>query len=87
MSGLRKKYYLNLSPVLAFNLIPLLQSAVSLENFSRLNTAHITMIPKKGGADQVKDFRPISLVHSFAKNGYKDPCQQVGTKTEWHGFP
>ena len=25
------------------------------------------MIPKKDGAEQVKDFRPISLVHSFAK--------------------
>ena len=25
------------------------------------------MIPKVEGADQVKDFRPISLVHSFAK--------------------
>jgi hypothetical protein len=27
----------------------------------------ITLIPKKDNADQVKDFRPISLVHSFAK--------------------
>lgn len=36
-------------------------------NFSKLNTAYITMIPKHEGADQVKDFRPISLVHSFAK--------------------
>jgi hypothetical protein len=34
--------------------------------FDRLNTAYITLIPKEG-ADQVKDFRPISLVHSFAK--------------------
>ena len=25
------------------------------------------MVPKKEGAEQVKDFRPISLVHSFAK--------------------
>jgi hypothetical protein len=36
-------------------------------NFYKLNTAFITMIPKKDGAEQVKDFRPISLVHSFAK--------------------
>jgi hypothetical protein len=35
-------------------------------NLNRLSTAYITMIPKEG-ADQVKDFRPISLVHSFAK--------------------
>jgi hypothetical protein len=36
-------------------------------NFHVLNTAYITLIPKFEGADQVKDFRPISLVHSFAK--------------------
>jgi hypothetical protein len=36
-------------------------------NFSKLNTAYITMTPKHEGADQVKDFRSISLVHSFAK--------------------
>jgi hypothetical protein len=27
----------------------------------------ITLIPKVEGTDQVNDFRPISLVHSFAK--------------------
>jgi hypothetical protein len=36
-------------------------------NFHVLNTAFITLFPKKEVADQVKDFRPISLVHSFAK--------------------
>jgi hypothetical protein len=36
-------------------------------NFWKLNTAFITMVPKKDGAEQVKDFRPISLVHSIAK--------------------
>jgi hypothetical protein len=36
-------------------------------NFEVLNSAFITLIPKKIGAVQVKDFRPISLVHSFAK--------------------
>jgi hypothetical protein len=36
-------------------------------NFHVLNTAYITLIPKFEGVDQVKDFRPISLVHSFAK--------------------
>jgi hypothetical protein len=37
------------------------------DNFHKLNYAFITLIPKKDGADQVKDFRPISIVHSFAK--------------------
>lgn len=32
-----------------------------------LNSANITLIPKKIEADQGKDFRSISLIHSFAK--------------------
>jgi hypothetical protein len=36
-------------------------------NFETLILAYITLLPKKEGAEQPKDFRPISLVHSFAK--------------------
>jgi hypothetical protein len=36
-------------------------------NFRLLNTAYITLIPKSEGANQAKDFRPISLIHSFTK--------------------
>jgi hypothetical protein len=36
-------------------------------NFDKLNSAYIALIPKVVGAEQVKDFRPISLVHRFAK--------------------
>jgi hypothetical protein len=32
-----------------------------------LNSAYITLLPKKEGAQHVKDLRPISLIHSFAK--------------------
>jgi hypothetical protein len=35
--------------------------------FEVLNTAYITLLPKKVDAEQSKDFRPISLVHSFTK--------------------
>jgi hypothetical protein len=35
--------------------------------FSVLNIAYITLLPKKDDAEHPKDFRPISLVHSFAK--------------------
>jgi exonuclease III len=32
-----------------------------------LSTAYITLLPKKEEAEEPKDFKPISLVHSFAK--------------------
>jgi mannosylglycoprotein endo-beta-mannosidase len=35
--------------------------------FDRLNVALIMLLPKKEGAVDLKDFRPISLVHSFAR--------------------
>jgi hypothetical protein len=35
--------------------------------FRLLNTAFITLLPKKMDAVEVKDFRLISLIHSFAK--------------------
>jgi hypothetical protein len=36
-------------------------------NFRFLNTAFITLLPKHNDALVAKDFRPISLIHSFAK--------------------
>jgi len=36
-------------------------------NFGVLNSAYITLIPKKEDATNIKEYRPISLVHSFAK--------------------
>ncbi|WVZ94677.1 hypothetical protein U9M48_040542 [Paspalum notatum var. saurae] len=38
-----------------------------VSKFKLLNSAFITLLPKKVDALQVKDFRPISLIHSFAK--------------------
>jgi mannosylglycoprotein endo-beta-mannosidase len=32
-----------------------------------LNTANIVLLPKKDGAEEITDFRPISLIHGFAK--------------------
>uniref|UniRef100_A0A453F5J4 Uncharacterized protein n=1 Tax=Aegilops tauschii subsp. strangulata TaxID=200361 RepID=A0A453F5J4_AEGTS len=36
-------------------------------NLTQLNTALVSLIPKKDGADKISDFRPISLIHSMAK--------------------
>ena len=36
-------------------------------NLAILNTPNVMLIPKKDGAYSVSDFRPISLIHSFAK--------------------
>lgn len=35
--------------------------------FAKLNRALITLLPKKSDAQEVGDFRPISLMHSFPK--------------------
>ena len=37
------------------------------QHFHAINGAYITLIPKREGAVDLRDFRPISLVHSFAK--------------------
>uniref|UniRef100_J3NC32 Reverse transcriptase domain-containing protein n=1 Tax=Oryza brachyantha TaxID=4533 RepID=J3NC32_ORYBR len=37
------------------------------QNLRRLNTASITLLPKKEGVTSLTDYRPISLVHSFSK--------------------
>ena len=38
-----------------------------MRNLELLNSAYITLIPKKADASEAKDYCPISLVHSFAK--------------------
>ncbi|KAM0919709.1 hypothetical protein ACQ4PT_008013 [Festuca glaucescens] len=37
------------------------------QGFEVLNEALVTLVPKKDGAVELHDFRPISLVHSFAR--------------------
>jgi exonuclease III len=39
----------------------------NFRNLTLLNSALLTLLPKKDDAAFVKDFRPISLIHSFAK--------------------
>lgn len=51
-------------------------------NFMLLNTAFVTLIPKKEGADHAKDFRPISLIHSFAKLIMKILADRVASRLD-----
>lgn len=37
------------------------------ENFHWLNSANIALLPKKDGAEEISDYRPISLIHAIAK--------------------
>lgn len=38
-------------------------------NFEQLKSAYITLLMKKDEATSIRDFRPVSLVHSFIKIG------------------
>jgi mannosylglycoprotein endo-beta-mannosidase len=41
--------------------------ALQVHDFHWLNSANIALLPKKEGAEEVSDFRPISLIHAVAK--------------------
>jgi hypothetical protein len=45
-----------------------------------LNSAYVTLLPKMADAMEVKDFRPISLMHSFAKIATKLLANRLTTK-------
>jgi hypothetical protein len=51
-------------------------------NFSRINRALITLIPKRADAEQIGDYRPISLVHSFGKLFSKLMANRLRPKME-----
>jgi retron-type reverse transcriptase len=46
-------------------------SSLHVHNLHWLNSANIALIPKKDGAEDIFDFRPISLIHAIAKFIYK----------------
>jgi len=52
----------------------------NIQNLWMLNSVFLTLIPKKEAADQVKDFRAISLIHSFAKLVTKILANQLARK-------
>lgn len=40
---------------------------LNCQNLHFLNQAYVVLVPKKDDPIRVSDYRPISLVHSFAK--------------------
>jgi hypothetical protein len=42
-------------------------SELHTSNIYWLNSVNIVLILKKDGAEEITDFHPISLIHSFAK--------------------
>ena len=44
-----------------------------------MNDAFITLLPKKDGVDEIRDFRTISLIQSFAKLAAKVIPGRVAT--------
>jgi hypothetical protein len=67
--GLTGRFYKSCWPVIKQDIMRAISTIWSrkMMGFSTLNTAYITLIPKKDDAEQPTDFRPISLVHSFTK--------------------
>jgi mannosylglycoprotein endo-beta-mannosidase len=49
-----------------------------VENFHWLNSANIALLPKKEGAEEIVDYRPISLIHIVAKILSKTLANRLG---------
>jgi hypothetical protein len=67
--GFTGRFYKSCWPIIKSDIMAALIAAqcANIQNLWMLNSAFLTLIPKEEAADQVKDFRPISLIHSFAK--------------------
>jgi hypothetical protein len=67
--GYTSRFYKTCWPIIKNDIMAAISAIWSRKvvNLGILNCAYITLLPKKEDADQHKDFRPISLVHSFAK--------------------
>lgn len=50
------------------------------QNLEKLNSAIVTLIPKKDSPTLLKDYRPISLIHSFSKIAAKIMAQRLAPK-------
>lgn len=51
-------------------------------SFDKVNSAFITLLPKKVDASDLQDYRPISLLHSFAKLFAKVLSRRLASKLD-----
>jgi len=67
--GFTGKFYKVCWPIIKVDLMAAISEIWSrkMGHLEMLNSAYITLLPKKEEATTIRDFRPISLVHSFAK--------------------
>ena len=67
--GFTGKFYKVCWPIIKVDLMAAISAIWSrkMGHLEMLNSAYITLLPKKEEATTIRDFRPISLVHSFAK--------------------
>ncbi|WVZ76358.1 hypothetical protein U9M48_024338 [Paspalum notatum var. saurae] len=68
-NGFTGRFYLSCWQLIKEDVMAVLTAVLMgrVAKFQLLNSAFITLLPKKADALEVKDYRPISLVHSVAK--------------------
>jgi len=74
--GYTRRFYKSCWPIIKGDIMAAICNLQrgNFRNFPLLNSALITLITKKDNANLVKDFRPISLMHGFAKCGAPAPA-------------
>jgi hypothetical protein len=67
--GFTGAFFKNCWDIIKHDLLAVINDFSNLRtnNLHWLNSANIVLIPKKEGAEDITDFRPISLIHAIAK--------------------
>jgi mannosylglycoprotein endo-beta-mannosidase len=67
--GFSARFFVVCWDIIKVDVMAVLNSLSCLDShgFGAVNSAFMTLLPKWPGAGEVKDFRPISLIHDIAK--------------------